>query len=290
MIPNINLTHLKYFHDTVLLKSVSAAARENFVSQSAISQGITKLEQALQVKITTHQRQAFNLTEEGEIVFRKAKIIFGNIENLKNLLSELKSEISGNVHFACTNTIAQYFLVSKYLKIKEIYPLIKLIFERGSLNYIHEALRLERVPFAIVIDAPEFDGYEKIILSKGKFHLYKLKDICPTTQGIFVDHPDTFEVAALRKSYFEAHNKTLIIQEALTGWGMVASFILNGCGVGFLPEFVFLGNESVSIVDFDIPPIEYSICAIKLKSTILSTATLSVLKALKDHPGNCMNK
>jgi len=41
---SFNLQHLKYFYDTIRLKGVSQAALENHVSQSAVSQGIAKLE------------------------------------------------------------------------------------------------------------------------------------------------------------------------------------------------------------------------------------------------------
>src|SRR5437870_5477091 len=116
MFANINLTHLKFFYDAVLLNSVSASARENFVSQSAISQGIVKLEHELQVLLTTHQRQTFKLTEQGQVVFEEARRIFTAVDALKERLGALKGEISGDLRFACTNAIAQYFLPLKYLQ------------------------------------------------------------------------------------------------------------------------------------------------------------------------------
>lgn len=41
---SLNLTYLKYFFDAVELGSLTASAKANFVTQSAISQGIIKLE------------------------------------------------------------------------------------------------------------------------------------------------------------------------------------------------------------------------------------------------------
>jgi LysR family transcriptional regulator, carnitine catabolism transcriptional activator len=281
MIPNINLMHLKYFYDTVLLKSVSAAARENFVSQSAISQGISKLEQALQVNLTTHQRQIFQLTEEGAIVFKESKKIFEDIENLRNSLRAFKSEVSGEVHFASTNAVAQYFLGANYLKIKREYPLVKLNFVRGNFNFLHDQLKREQVSFILAVDAPDFASYEKKILSSGNFHLYKTKGIIENN-GIFVDHSETFEVLNLRKIYFETYKKELVIQEALSGWGMVATFVLNGYGLGFLPEFIFSGNQNVEKVDFDFPPISYKICAFKLKGSTLPVAAEAILKTMNE--------
>ena len=156
MFADINLTHLRYFYDAVLLKSISAAARENFVSQSAISQSIVKLEHSLQVILTTHQRQNFRLTEEGRAVFEEAKRIFTAVDSLKERLSSMKGEITGSVIFACTNAIAQYFLPAGYLKMRGQYPQVQVKFHRGSLQFIHDSLKNEKVGFALALDAPEF--------------------------------------------------------------------------------------------------------------------------------------
>lgn len=282
MILNINLTHLKYFYDSVLLKSITSAARENFVSQSAISQGISNLERTLQVTLTTHQRQGFRLTPEGEIVFYKAKKIFAELVRLRERISDLKNEISGEVQFASTNAIAQFYIAPKFLKLKAEYPLVKLGLERGSLPFIHESLTGSKVAFALAVDAPEFAIYEKKVLSKGYFHLYK--DKSSSERNIFVDNPDTFEVKHLRKAYLEKHNKELKIEDALFSWTMVATLVLNGCGIGFLPEFVFGKNENVEKVDLGIPPMEYSICAFWPKNSKLSFTAESILNVLVETP------
>lgn len=281
MLPDINLTHLRYFYDSVNLGSLSSAARENFVSQSAISQGIARLEQALQVNLSTHQRQAFRLTEEGHAVYDEAKRIFGAVEGLKDRLRNLKGEISGDVKFACTNAIAQFYLPLYYLQMRESYPLVRLKFHRGSLHFLHDALKEEKVSFALALDAPEFYGYEKRVLYKGSFRLYRAKK-AKTSPGIFIDHYENPEVLQLRKSYKEHSGKELLIQAALSGWGLVATFVQMGCGTGFLPDFIFRGNSNVKEVPLKIPPIEYTISALWLKGSHLTRACHAFLDILKE--------
>ncbi len=281
MVPMLNLVHLKYFYDASLLKSISSAARENFVSQSAISQGIMKLEQALQAPLTTHQRQSFHLTEEGEIVFKESRKIFSAIEGLKNCLNELKGEIAGEVNFACTNALAQFFIPQHYLKISQQYPLIKPKFHRGSIKFIHEALKQEKVSFALVLDGPEFDCYEKEILSQGYFRFYKAKKV-KVPSSLYVDHLENPEVIKLCANYLKFHKKELVIQDALSGWGVVATFVQNGCGIGLLPDFIMDKNREIEEVDFKLPLMEYKICALKLKGTFLSRATRAFLDQLND--------
>lgn len=284
MIPDMNVTHLRYFYDAVLLGSISAAAREHYVSQSAVSQGIVKLEQALQIPLTTHQRQVFQLTEEGQVVFEEAKSIFSSIDGMKERLSGLKNEISGSVHFACTNTLAQFFLPAGYLQMKNNYPQVQLKFHRGSLHFIHESLKSQKVQFVIAIDAPEFYGYQKEVLHKGHFRLYKAKGT-KKTSGILIDHLENAEVAMLRKMHQERYGKELLIQEELSGWAMVATFVQMGCGTGFLPDFIFQKNSNVQEVKLDLPFIEYTISAFWLKGCKLTRASTALLQALKTKAG-----
>ena len=55
-IPPINLIYLKYFCDAVRLKSISQAAKANFVTQSAVSPSNHKTRTLLQKR--AHRTQA----------------------------------------------------------------------------------------------------------------------------------------------------------------------------------------------------------------------------------------
>lgn len=280
---HINLTYLHYFYDAATHGSVSAAARENFVSQSAISQGISKLEIALQAKLTTHQKQKFRLTEEGSIVFEEAKRLFSAVTGLKDKLSALKGEVSGEIKFACTNSLAQFYLPSAYLKMKKDYPKVELKFHRGNLNYIHEALRNEKVNFALVLDAPEFDGYDRETIAQGCFRLYKNRSLKKST-GLIVDHLENYEVVELRARHKERYGKDIDILDALSGWALVLTFVQLGHGTGYLPEFIVRGKKDLKEVKLDITPIQYSICMIKLKGSAITraeSAFLDILRSMK---------
>jgi DNA-binding transcriptional LysR family regulator len=277
---HINLTYLQYFYDAATFHSISAAARENFVSQSAISQGISKLEIALKSQLTTHQKQKFILTEEGEIVFKEAKNLFSAAAKLKERLSALKGEISGEVKFACTNSLAQFYLPTAYLNMKNKFPLVDLKFHRGGLNYIHDSLRKEKVNFALVLDAPEFENYERISISQGDFRLYKKKNLKNTT-GILVDHLENSEVIEFRERHKERYKKDIDILDTLSGWALVLTFVQLGHGTGYLPEFIARDKKELKEVKLDITPIRYSICMIKPKGSLLTRAESAFLDILR---------
>lgn len=274
---NLNFTYLKYFFDAASNENLSAAARENYVSQSAVSQGVAKLEAALNVKLTTHQKNKFKLTEEGEIVFKEASRLFSSLDDIKDRLSELKGEVRGEVKFACTNALSQYFLPEYYLKMKKLYPKVTLKFHRGSLMFIHEALRQQKVSFALVLDSPEFDAYDSIPVKKGYFRLYQKKGV-KLDQRIIIDHEKNSEVVELRKRYYERYGKPLEIKDALSGWALVLRFVEMGYGMGYLPDFM---SENLKEEKLDIKPIRYSISVIRLKGSPSTRAEKAFIELLK---------
>jgi DNA-binding transcriptional LysR family regulator len=274
---DISFTYLQYFYDAVLKKSIGAAARENFVSQSAISQGIAKLESALQVKLTTHQKQKFKLTEEGTIVFNEAKRLFSTVETIREKLLDLKGELSGELKFVLPNSLAQHFLPIPYLLMKERYPKVGIKFHRGSLSFIHEALRSETVDFALVLDASEFEAYDRHPIAHGHFRLYAKH---PETTGILVDHLENYEVKELRERHKDRYGNDLSIRDAFSSWTLVLNFAQRGYGVGYLPEFMVPEN-TLHEIQLDLKPIQYSICIIKLKGSTLTRAEMAFLEILK---------
>jgi LysR family transcriptional regulator, transcriptional activator of the cysJI operon len=101
----MNLIFLKYFHDTVKSKSVTQAARENHVTQSAISQGISQLERILAVNLLTHKRNSIKVTYEGEVVFEWSRTVFRQVEDLKFRLKTNQNEYIGQLSFACSHSL-----------------------------------------------------------------------------------------------------------------------------------------------------------------------------------------
>ena len=80
------LKQLKYFQSVVRLGSFSAAAEENFISQSAISQQVQSLERELGFALLVRKNRSFSLTPAGEYFYRKrgrvpprARGLFGEV-------------------------------------------------------------------------------------------------------------------------------------------------------------------------------------------------------------------
>lgn len=76
------LKQLKYFQSVVRLNSFSAAAEENFISQSAISQQVQALERELGFRLLERKNRSFTLTPAGEYFYQKNLILTADYERM----------------------------------------------------------------------------------------------------------------------------------------------------------------------------------------------------------------
>lgn len=267
MNPAINLIHLKFFCDAVTYESISEAAKMNYISQSAVSQAITKLEAQFGVQLFIYNRQKLQVTNEGKVVFEQAKEIFRSVRETFEKVNQTKEEITGFFKFVTTKSLGMSFLPGTYKRIKETLPLLDFSFRMGGLNLIRTALKREEAEFAIVVYDSNFDQFEKLPLMKGRFHLYQAENSSPDCieNGIFIDEFDGLYINAIKEA-------TGLPIKPLAGWDLVARFASLGMGVGFFPDYIRLSNRYTNIAPhpLEIPPFEYEICAVYNKGTVLS--------------------
>lgn len=76
------LKQLKYFQSVVRLGSFSAAAEENFISQSAISQQVQSLERELGFALLVRRNRSFSLTPAGEYFYRKSLLLTADCDRM----------------------------------------------------------------------------------------------------------------------------------------------------------------------------------------------------------------
>jgi LysR family transcriptional regulator, carnitine catabolism transcriptional activator len=278
MNPTINLIHLKFFCDAVTYESISEAAKMNYISPSAVSQAITKLESIFGVQLFFHNRQKLQVTDEGKIVFDQAGAIFRTIQETFDKVNQTKKEICGSLKFVTTKSLGMSFIAPLYKSIRQNLPFLRFKFKMGGLNLIRTALRREEAEFAIVVYDHNFDQFQKLPLYTGRLRLYQAKEASPDLlkQGVFIDEEDGLYVNELKR-FLEKKGYENPIQDAIAGWELTANFTHLNIGVGFFPDYIVSNFRypNIEIHPLEIPTFEYEICAIYNKGVKLSrTATL----------------
>ncbi len=166
---DIKLDQYKAFSAVAKYSSFSLAAAELYMTQSAISQQIKALEEALGVTLFIRGRNGTTLTPQGKLLLEyveKALDLFMSAENKLAKLSQLES---GTLRIAAGDTISKHFLLPALEKYNTAYPKIKLQIINRVTSEAIELLKMGKADIA-VINLPFEDDTSK----HGKLNIKKV--------------------------------------------------------------------------------------------------------------------
>lgn len=130
--------------------NITAAAERLYTSQPGISKQLKLLEQELGVQLFTRKGKSLTaITPAGKDVIGRARRIMREVENIRNLASDLSGEQEGTLSIATTHTQARHVLPDVIREFRERYPKINLELHQGTSEQIAELVAANRVDFAI---------------------------------------------------------------------------------------------------------------------------------------------
>lgn len=118
-------------------KSFSKAAKTLYMTQPAVSQAISQLENELGVRLFTRTSKGVSLTNEGNILFEYMNSAINLINVAEKKLIEVKNLMTGDLKIGVGDTISRYFLLPYLEKFHNKCPNINLkIINRTTLELI----------------------------------------------------------------------------------------------------------------------------------------------------------
>ncbi|HYV56874.1 MAG TPA: LysR family transcriptional regulator [Candidatus Nitrosopolaris sp.] len=138
----MHLETLKVFCDVVETRSFSAAASQNFVTQSAVSQQIRTLEERYGRRLLERTRGNVQLTPAGEVLYQVSKEIVQRYQDMEARLQVIAQRVAGTVRVATVHSIGLYELSAQIKRYLKAYPEVHLHLEYSRSSKIYEdALR-----------------------------------------------------------------------------------------------------------------------------------------------------
>lgn len=183
---NIKLEQYKIFNEAASTLSFSLAARNLYISQSAVSQTIHTLEKELHTQLFIRQSKGVILTKEGEILHQKISQALSLITSAENQISNQLELTKGELTIGAGDTISENYVMPYLVKFHQLYPgvTIKMV-NRTSLEII-DLLKTGQIEIGF-INMPLFDEaisiqeclqVHDIFVSKEKDnHLYTLQEL-----------------------------------------------------------------------------------------------------------------
>lgn len=274
-----NLTFLLYFFSAGQAKSISVAAKENFVSQSAISQAISKLEIAFGRQLITHEKNKFQLTSEGLILLEKCKAVFQALTEIDDAFHETEGVYKGKFSFACTHSFALSFLPPYLKTLSHLWPNVEPILRLGHTGVIADLVKKGEVDFGIVLDNEDFSTFHTREIYRGHYSLYQAKKISKGFSNRFILSEERREISLLRQYLVDLDIEINSCME-VSSWEVIASLTEQGLGIGFMPDYM-AQKHSLIPKKYPIPSIDYRILAISSKNRPLPRNAKMFIEIMK---------
>lgn len=252
-----NITFLHYFYSAGKHQSMTKAAQSNFVTQSAISQGIDKLEKAFNKKLLSNRKNRFELTAEGELLLAKCEDIFAQFEELEDLFNEKEGIYQGKFSYATSHSFAISLLPVYYKQLFEHYSAVEPILRLGHSGIVRDWVLSGEVEFGIILmrekDKNAFKIHE---ILQGNYGIYKAKKQRQKKTDKLIISEDSHEDKLIIK---QLENRPAILE--VLSWEVIANMIQAGLGIGILPDYVAKRHDLVPS-SIKIPQFSYKIAAI----------------------------
>lgn len=146
---NINLNLYKTFYEVALNGSISKTAEVNYISQSAISKAIKKLEDDLDCKLLYRNNKGIELTEKGKELLFYIEKAYNNLVIAERLMVESESLNRGKLVVGVPSQIGSFYLFEKITEFHSLHPNIEITIISKSTSQLLSLLESHEIDFII---------------------------------------------------------------------------------------------------------------------------------------------
>ncbi|RDW16114.1 LysR family transcriptional regulator [Oceanobacillus arenosus] len=283
----------KVFTQVGKSKSFSAAAKDLYMTQPAVSQSIMQLERELDTRLFTRTTKGVTLTNEGQLLFEYANSAINLIDVGEEKILEFKNLTAGELKIGVGDTISKYFLLPYLEAFHNHFPNIKFNIINGTTSELCAILKSGEVDIAFCnfpVDEPRLIqipciAIHDIFVCGDKFqHLLT----APVTFEELTNEPlILLEQKSISRKYVDnflsANGFTISPEIELGSHDLLLEFAKINLGVACVTkEFAkeYLENGSLFEVPLanEIPPRSIGMCY--LNSVSLSPATTKFIESI----------
>ena len=152
----MDLRAMRYFLTVSRTLNMTAAAKELFVSQSALSRQITELERELNTTLFRRESRGLRLTEAGIHLARRAEEILSLTERTERELREGET-LYGDIRIGAPETRAMALLAQAIRQVQQSHPLIRFHIRTGPAKWVMEQMELGLHDFGLMFTPVNLD-------------------------------------------------------------------------------------------------------------------------------------
>ncbi|HHV41359.1 MAG TPA: LysR family transcriptional regulator [Clostridiaceae bacterium] len=145
----MDLRSLDYFIHAAKSLNFTQAAKECYISQTAVSLAIAKLEDELGFLLFERNNRVVGLTEAGEEFYNWASQILQSYDNAVKRCTNIASGYSGEIAIAFASFLDGLFFMPQLKDFKRRYPNVQIRIHTLSPNYMQQALKTREIDVAV---------------------------------------------------------------------------------------------------------------------------------------------
>jgi DNA-binding transcriptional LysR family regulator len=178
---------LRAFYEVARIQNVTQAARNLFVTQSALSQRIQKLESTLESTLFIRDRKGLRLTENGEKLLRYCQSLGGlEAEFLEDLQSNSK-ELAGTVRLASYSSVMRSAVIPSVAPFLRKNTKVQCEFRSYEVSELEAVLERAEADLVIADFRMQKPNIEEVLLGAEEFVVIESARFeCP--ENIYLDH------------------------------------------------------------------------------------------------------
>lgn len=292
---NTDLELYKVFCEVVKYKNISRTAEKMYISQSAITQSIQKLETLLGGKVFYRNKNGVELTEEGKNLYEYIKDSIETMSNAENIFSKYVNLEKGKLRIGSGNSLFSSLLFEPFLNFINKYPNIEATIGSGITDNLMQKLsngELDLVALNLPFRSQKFSNIEIIPLKKSVYCFYASKQYVKehniNTIKDIENSPLILptETSSKKKILNEYCNKEKIELKAnyeFSSSEIMKRMVLNNVGIGFTNIENIENVKYLIKVIAKIEPTDAKEGIATLKKTMCNKATLELVKEIKEY-------
>jgi DNA-binding transcriptional LysR family regulator len=249
-IADVDIRLLRIFKAVVDAGGLSAAELELNIGRSTVSRHVADLEERLGFVLCTRGRGGFSLTPEGAQVHEAAQRLLASVESFRNDVREMQSELSGSLQLALfdkTATNPEARIGDAVREFRTAAPGVAIDVTINTAAAIESGLLDGRFHLGIIPDHRRSDALSYLPLFTERMELYCGRQhplVDAAAAAVAREDLGSYDYVGLSfhsPNMDATHRFGLSRRASVTDQEAVATLVLSGCYIGFLPDHYAAG-------------------------------------------------
>jgi len=280
-----SIEDIRSFVCVVALGSFHQASESLFITPSALSRRISKLENYVGAPLFDRTTQKVALTSVGRELLENSRTLINDFDRFDERLLRIASQKDYPVEIACLTTIAGNALPKLIVSYRQQKPDVRFLVRDGNGMEVTEKVRDRTVEFGVGIKTEEADELELDPICDDQFYLacspehplskkkkIRWKDLAG--HAVIVLGSDTSANRRIIDDQLNRHDVALVWSDEVQSLSTQTGFVDQGIGSAVVPglSIPFFHNPNVLKIPLIEPVISREVVLMKRKKAPLSPA------------------